>query len=93
MRVSGWDLAFWIIVVACLATVVRPGSKAGQALVTLTDALAAVIGTATGFDLLVNGDIAFSVDGASLKHSDTVTYRGMMFTGVPAARFSRLQQR
>jgi hypothetical protein len=49
VRVSGWDLAFWIIAVAILATAVRPGSKAGAALVALTDALAAVIGTATGY--------------------------------------------
>lgn len=42
-----------------------------------------IIVTATGFDLLVNGDIAFSVDGNPLVHSDTVTFRGMMFTGVP----------
>ena len=29
------------------------------------------------------GDIAFTVDGAPLDFADTVTYRGMMFTGVP----------
>ena len=29
------------------------------------------------------GDIAFEVDGAPLAFPDTVTYRGMMFTGVP----------
>jgi cation diffusion facilitator CzcD-associated flavoprotein CzcO len=29
------------------------------------------------------GDIAFSIDDAPLNFSDTVTYRGMMFTGVP----------
>ena len=42
-----------------------------------------VIITATGFDLSVLGDIAFSVDGEPLVFSDTVTYRGMMFTGIP----------
>jgi cation diffusion facilitator CzcD-associated flavoprotein CzcO len=42
-----------------------------------------VIVTATGFNLSVLGDIAFSVDGERLVFSDTVTYRGMMFTGVP----------
>jgi cation diffusion facilitator CzcD-associated flavoprotein CzcO len=31
----------------------------------------------------VLGDIAFTVDGKPLEFSDTVTYRGMMFTGVP----------
>jgi cation diffusion facilitator CzcD-associated flavoprotein CzcO len=31
----------------------------------------------------VLGDIAFTLDGEPLVFSDTVTYRGMMFTGVP----------
>ena len=42
-----------------------------------------IIITATGFNLSVLGDIAFSVDGKPLDFADTVTYRGMMFTGVP----------
>jgi cation diffusion facilitator CzcD-associated flavoprotein CzcO len=29
------------------------------------------------------GDIPFEVDGSPVTWSDTVTYRGMMFTGVP----------
>lgn len=39
--------------------------------------------TATGFHLNVLGDIAFSIDGKPLDFAETVTYRGMMFTGVP----------
>ena len=42
-----------------------------------------IIVTATGFNLSVLGDIEFSVDGKTLDFADTVTYRGMMFTGVP----------
>ncbi len=42
-----------------------------------------IIVTATGFHLNVLGDIAFSIDGEPLNFSETVTYRGMMFTGVP----------
>jgi cation diffusion facilitator CzcD-associated flavoprotein CzcO len=42
-----------------------------------------VIVTATGFDLSVLGDIPFEVDGRPVDYADTVTYRGMMFTGVP----------
>ena len=42
-----------------------------------------IIVTATGFDLSVLGDIAFTIDGKPLDLHDTVTYRGMMFTGVP----------
>ncbi len=42
-----------------------------------------IIITATGFNLNVLGDIAFSIDGKPLDFAKTVTYRGMMFTGVP----------
>ncbi len=42
-----------------------------------------IIVTATGFHLNVMGDIGFAVDGKPLDFADTVTYRGMMFTGVP----------
>lgn len=42
-----------------------------------------VIITATGFNLCVLGAINFSVDGEPVDFSKTVTYRGMMFTGVP----------
>jgi cation diffusion facilitator CzcD-associated flavoprotein CzcO len=42
-----------------------------------------IIVTATGFNLCVLGDIAFSVDGAPVDFAQTVNYRGMMFTGVP----------
>ncbi len=42
-----------------------------------------IILTATGFNLSVLGDIAFAVDGKPLDFAQTVTYRGMMFTGVP----------
>ena len=42
-----------------------------------------IIVTATGFDLSVLGDIAFTIDGKPLDLAKTVTYRGMMFTGVP----------
>ncbi|MGH9205815.1 MAG: flavin-containing monooxygenase, partial [Acidimicrobiales bacterium] len=42
-----------------------------------------IIITATGFNLNVLGDIDFTIDGKPLVFSDTVTYRGMMFTGVP----------
>jgi cation diffusion facilitator CzcD-associated flavoprotein CzcO len=42
-----------------------------------------IIVTATGFNLSVLGDIDFSIDGKPVDFSKTVTYRGMMFTGVP----------
>jgi cation diffusion facilitator CzcD-associated flavoprotein CzcO len=42
-----------------------------------------IIITATGFNLCVLGDIELTVDGRKLNFGETVTYRGMMFTGVP----------
>ncbi len=42
-----------------------------------------IVVTATGFNLCVLGDIEFSVDGERVDFADTVTYRGVMFTGVP----------
>jgi cation diffusion facilitator CzcD-associated flavoprotein CzcO len=42
-----------------------------------------IIITATGFNLSVLGDIKFAIDGKPLDFAQTVTYRGMMFTGVP----------
>jgi hypothetical protein len=42
-------LIFWVIVVAILMSLTRPGSLGGQAVVDVTDAFAAVVGTATGY--------------------------------------------
>jgi cation diffusion facilitator CzcD-associated flavoprotein CzcO len=42
-----------------------------------------IIVTATGFNISILGDIKYTIDGNALNLNDTVTYRGMMFTGVP----------
>ncbi|MEH6741235.1 MAG: NAD(P)/FAD-dependent oxidoreductase [Sulfitobacter sp.] len=42
-----------------------------------------LIVAATGFNLNVLGDIAFTVDGQLVDAHDTLTYRGMMLTGMP----------
>ena len=42
-----------------------------------------IVVTATGFNLNVLGDIDIAIDGEPLVFSDSVTYRGMMFTGIP----------
>ncbi|MBK7284538.1 MAG: NAD(P)/FAD-dependent oxidoreductase [Sphingomonadales bacterium] len=42
-----------------------------------------IVITATGFNLSVLGDIPFEIDDQPVDWSQTVTYRGMMFTGVP----------
>ncbi|MBN8941914.1 MAG: NAD(P)/FAD-dependent oxidoreductase [Rhizobiales bacterium] len=51
--------------------------KSGKALA------ADIIVTATGFHLSGPGAIALSIGGKPLDMAETVTYRGMMFTGVP----------
>lgn len=42
-----------------------------------------IIITATGFNLLFLGGIDFEVDGEKVNFPDTVTYRGLMISGVP----------
>lgn len=42
-----------------------------------------IVVAATGFNLLVMGGIEFEVDGVKVDWSQTPTYRGMMFAGVP----------
>jgi cation diffusion facilitator CzcD-associated flavoprotein CzcO len=42
-----------------------------------------VIIAATGFNLSVLGNIPFAIDGEPVDFSRTITWRGMMFTGVP----------
>ena len=48
-----------------------------------TSVEADVVITATGFDLIALGGIAFDVDGEPVNFADTITYRGMLFTGLP----------
>ncbi len=52
-------------------------TKSGKALE------ADIIVTATGFNLSPLGDIDMFIDGHPLNFSEAVTYRGMMFVGVP----------
>ena len=42
-----------------------------------------LIVAATGFNMNALGDIAFEIDDEPLDFHETVTYRGMMFTGLP----------
>ncbi len=42
-----------------------------------------IIITATGFNLTVLGDIAFTIDDEPLAFHDTIAYHGTMFTGIP----------
>jgi len=58
-------------------------TETGIRLVSGEELEADIIVTATGFDLSVLGGIAFRIDDGPLDFADTVTYRGIMFTGVP----------
>ena len=42
-----------------------------------------LIVTATGLNMSMLGDIEFTIDGTPLDVAETVSYRGIMFTGVP----------
>ncbi len=42
-----------------------------------------IVMTATGFNLSVLGGINFSIDEETIDFSKLITYRGMMFTGLP----------
>lgn len=50
-RIGVWDFLFYLVIVAIVYALVRPGSKAGVAIVAVTDALAATIGVVTGSTL------------------------------------------
>ena len=53
-----------------------------------TEVEADVVVTATGFDLTVFGEVDFSVDGDPVDFARCVTYRGILFTGVPNMAWS-----
>ncbi|HET7530983.1 MAG TPA: NAD(P)/FAD-dependent oxidoreductase [Mycobacteriales bacterium] len=42
-----------------------------------------IIVTATGLNMLALGGLTFTVDGRPVKLSETIGYKGMMFSGVP----------
>ncbi len=62
---------------------IKAFDAAGIQLVSGAHLDADVVVTATGFHLSVMGDIPFEVDGRAVDWAETITYRGMLFTGVP----------
>ena len=42
-----------------------------------------ILVTATGLDLVLLGEVAYSVDGKPVNFADSWSYRGMMFSGIP----------
>jgi cation diffusion facilitator CzcD-associated flavoprotein CzcO len=58
-------------------------TESGVLLKSGTELHADIVIAATGFNLSVLGGIPFAVDNQPVDFANTVTYRGMMFTGVP----------
>jgi cation diffusion facilitator CzcD-associated flavoprotein CzcO len=58
-------------------------TRTGIRLTSGEELAADVVVTATGFDLSLFGDVAFTVDGEPVDFPQRVTYRGIMISGVP----------
>jgi len=58
-------------------------TKTGLRLKSGQELEADIIVTATGLNLVVSGDIAFTVDGRSVDFAQTFTYKGTMYSDVP----------
>jgi cation diffusion facilitator CzcD-associated flavoprotein CzcO len=67
------------IVTDTIATFTEHGIRVGSG----EEIPADVVITATGFNLSVFGDIAFSIDDEPVDFTERVTWRGMMISGVP----------
>jgi monooxygenase len=58
-------------------------TETGIALASGRELDADIVITATGLNLVVLGEMQFAVDGAPVDFSQTWTYKGMMYSGVP----------
>jgi monooxygenase len=58
-------------------------TEAGVKLQSGQELHADIIITATGLNLVVLGEVSFSVDGVPVNFGKTWTYKGMMYSGVP----------
>jgi monooxygenase len=63
-------------------------TETGIKLVSGAELEADVIVTATGLNLVALGGMEFSVDGRDVTLADTMSYKGMMLSGVPNMAFS-----
>ena len=94
-RYDPWDQRLCIVPDGDLFTVISEGrasvvtdhvdtfTEAGVRLASGDELEADIIVTATGLELLFIGGIDLTVDGAAVRPSDKVTYKGMMLDGVP----------
>ncbi len=90
-----WDQRFCVVPDADLYRVLRSGDASiatgsietftptGVRLVGGEEIEADIVVTATGLNLLAFGGISFSVDGADVKLPETMSYRGLMLSGLP----------
>jgi cation diffusion facilitator CzcD-associated flavoprotein CzcO len=58
-------------------------TESGIALVSGSELEADIVVTATGLELLPLGGVSYSVDGRPVELAETITYKGMMLTGMP----------
>jgi monooxygenase len=63
-------------------------TETGIKLVSGAELEADVVVTATGLNLVALGGMQFSVDGRDVTLADTMSYKGMMLSGVPNMAFS-----
>jgi cation diffusion facilitator CzcD-associated flavoprotein CzcO len=63
-------------------------TETGIKLVSGAELEADVVVTATGLNLVALGGMEFSVDGQDVTLADTMSYKGMMLSGVPNMAFS-----
>ncbi len=63
-------------------------TETGIKLVSGAELEADVVVTATGLNLVALGGMQFSVDGQDVTLADTMSYKGMMLSGVPNMAFS-----
>ena len=52
---SGWDLAFYVVLAAIVYSLVRPGSPAHSAIAALASLSEGLVGTATGYQFQKGG--------------------------------------
>ena len=94
-RYNPWDQRLCLVPDADLFTALKAGkaevvtdriarfTPRGVALESGGEIAADVIVTATGLELQLLSDVAFSVDGAPVDLAQTYNYKGMMYSGVP----------
>ncbi len=94
-RYNPWDQRLCLVPNSDLFAAIRSGkasvvtdeidtfTEAGVRLKSGEELSADIIVTATGLNMAVMGEAAFSVDGAPVDFGQAWTYKGMMFSGVP----------